>query len=170
LLHQPDLRSAERTFQLIAQVAGRTGRSARGGRVLVQTASPTQYAILCAAEHNYLGFATQELTHRKSLKVPPYTHMARIIIRGIHEAEVNDYAAKISELIRTAARELQADLRILGPAPCIVTRLKANFRYHLQLTSPDLHSLRAVWLQAAPLFPHHPHVEFQVDVEPLNFR
>ena len=170
LLHQPDLRSAERTFQLIAQVAGRTGRSARGGRVLVQTASPTQYAILCAAEHNYLGFASQELTHRKSLKVPPYSHMARIIIRGIHEAEVSDYAAKISELIRTAAKELQADLRILGPAPCIVTRLKANFRYHLQLTSPDLLSLRAVWLQAVPLFPHHPHVEFQVDVEPLNFR
>ena len=170
LLHQPDLRSAERTFQLIAQVAGRTGRSTRGGRVLVQTASPSQYAILCAAQHNFLGFAKQELAHRKAINVPPFTQMARIIIRGPVETEVSEYATRIGELIRTSAEDLQAGIRILGPAPCLVTRLKANFRYHLQLTSPDLESLRKVWLQAAPLFPSHATVEYQIDVEPQNFR
>jgi primosomal protein N' (replication factor Y) len=170
LLHQPDLRSSERTFQLIAQVAGRTGRSARGGRVLVQSASPTQYAILRAAEHNYLGFATEELSHRLSLKVPPFTHLARIILRGPTEKEVADYAAKIGDLIRASAKELNADLRILGPAPCMVTRLKANYRYHLQMTSPDFRSLHSVWLHAATQFPNSSTVEFQIDVDPLNFR
>ena len=136
LLHQPDLRSAERTFQLIAQVAGRTGRSERGGRVLVQTASPAQYAILRAAEHDYLGFAIEELSHRKALKVPPFTHVARIILRGPDEKSVREYATKVGELTQASVKELGIDVRILGPAPCLVTRLKANFRYHLQMTSP----------------------------------
>ena len=170
LLHQPDLRSAERTFQLIAQVAGRTGRSARGGRVLVQSASPTQYSILRASEHNYLGFATEELSHRKALSVPPFTHLARIILRGENEKEVGEFAVKVGELMRSTAKELQVAVRILGPAPCLVTRLKANYRYHLQMTSPELATLRALWLAAAPQIPGHATVEYQVDVEPLNFR
>ena len=170
LLHQPDLRSAERTFQLIAQVAGRTGRSDRGGRVLVQTASPSQYAIMCASHHDYLGFAKQELSHRSSLKVPPFAHLTRVILRGPDEKAVHEYAEAIGELIRAAAKELNADVRILGPAPCLVTRLKANFRYHLQITGTNFQDLQAVWLHAVPQFPNHSSVEYQVDVDPLNFR
>ena len=170
LLHQPDLRSAERTFQLISQVAGRTGRSDKGGRVLVQTASPSQYAILRAAEHNYLGFAQTELNHRKAINAPPFSYQARIILRGPVEAEVKDYSNKIVQLIRSAAKETQTNVRILGPAPCPITRLKANFRYNLQLAAPDLSSLAKIWDVAAPRFPHHATVEHQVDVEPLNFR
>ncbi|MCH8827989.1 MAG: primosomal protein N', partial [Planctomycetes bacterium] len=73
VLHQPDLRAAERTFQLISQVAGRTGRGRQGGRVFVQTCSPNEPAILYAAEHNYLGFAAAELVHRRELNLPPFT-------------------------------------------------------------------------------------------------
>lgn len=170
LLHQPDLRSAERTFQLISQVAGRTGRSSRGGRVLVQTASPSQYPILRAAEHNYIGFAQTELSHRKVLNAPPYSHQARIILRGPNEAEVKEYSTKVGELIRAAAKETHSNVRVLGPAPCPITRLKANFRYHLQLAAPDLQALSKIWEVAAPEFPPHPNVEYQVDVEPQNFR
>lgn len=170
LLHQPDLRSAERTFQLIAQVAGRTGRSDRGGRVLVQTASPSQYAILRAAQHDYLGFAKEELLHRKALKVPPFTYLARIILRGPEEKSVKEYATTVGDLIRAAAKELGATVKILGPAPCLVTRLKANFRYHLQITSAEFNALQSVWLYAAPQFPSHASVEYQIDVDPLNFR
>lgn len=170
LLHQPDLRSAERTFQLISQVAGRTGRSERGGRVLVQTASPSQYPILRAAEHNYLGFASTELNHRKALSAPPFSHQARIILRGPEEGEVKEYAIKIAELIRNVTKEVQSSVRVLGPAPCPITRLKANFRYHLQLAATELESLAKIWAVAAPQFPSHASVEYQVDVEPLNFR
>ncbi|MCA9099463.1 MAG: primosomal protein N', partial [Planctomycetaceae bacterium] len=72
-LHQPDYRAAERTFQLIAQVAGRTGRGEKGGRVLVQTTSPDEPAIQFAASHDYDGFAYRELAHRREAGYPPYT-------------------------------------------------------------------------------------------------
>jgi len=170
LLHQPDIRSMERTFQLIAQVAGRTGRSAKGGRVLVQTSSPEQPPIVRAAAHDFLGFATDELRHRQALKVPPFSQMCRVIVRGPDEKEVHAYSDKVGELLRAAAKELALDVRILGPAPCPVTRLKANFRYHLQLTSIELSPLQKIWLHAAPKFPSHPEVEFVVDVDPLNLR
>ncbi len=170
LLHQPDIRSMERTFQLIAQVAGRTGRSAKGGRVLVQTSSPEQPPIVRAAAHDFLGFATDELRHRQALKVPPFSQMCRVIVRGPDEKEVHAYSDKVGELLRAAAKELSLDVRILGPAPCPVTRLKANFRYHLQLTSAELAPLQKIWLHAAPQFPSHPEVEFVVDVDPLNLR
>lgn len=170
LLHQPDLRSAERTFQLIAQVAGRTGRSMRGGRVLVQTACPTQYAIQRAARHDFEGFAKEELAHRIALKVPPFTHLARIILRGPDEKEVKEYSAVIGELLRKTAKELEVDVRILGPAPCQVTKLKANFRFNIQMSSPQLEHLHSVWIHGAPQFPNHPTVEYQVDVDPLNSR
>ena len=88
LLHQPDLRAAERTFQLIAQVAGRTGRSHRGGRVYVQTACPEHPAIQCAARHDYLAFVQSELPHREAFQSPPYTHLVRVILRGPKETEV----------------------------------------------------------------------------------
>ncbi len=170
LLHQPDIRSMERTFQLIAQVAGRTGRSAKGGRVLVQTSSPEQPPIVRAAAHDFLGFATDELRHRQALKVPPFSQMCRVIVRGPDEKEVHAYSDKVGELLRAAAKDLSLDVRILGPAPCPVTRLKANFRYHLQLTSAELAPLQKIWLHAAPQFPSYPEVEFVVDVDPLNLR
>ena len=170
LLHQPDIRSMERTFQLIAQVAGRTGRSAKGGRVLVQTSSPEQPAILYAAAHDFIGFATDELRHRKALNVPPFSNLGRVILRGPDEKEVKAYADKVGELLRAGAKELSLEVRILGPAPCLITRLKANYRYHLQLTAPELSSLQRLWLHAAPQFPSHPDVEYVVDVDPLNLR
>lgn len=170
LLHQPDLRSAERTFQLIAQVAGRTGRSARGGRVLVQTASPSQPAIVHAAQHDYLGFVREEMAHRQAIKVPPFTCLARVILRGAQENEVAAYANQIGAILKSAASELKADVRLLGPAPCPIARLKANYRYHLQLTATEFGVLHDVWIQAATQFPSHSTVEYQVDVDPLNFR
>jgi primosomal protein N' (replication factor Y) (superfamily II helicase) len=170
LLHQPDMRSAERTFQLIAQVAGRTGRSAKGGRVLVQTASPDQPAILKASSHDYAGFANEELKHRQALKVPPFTHLARVILRGPRESELKAYSEKCGQILKSAAQELGLEIRILGPAPCLVTRLKANFRYHLQLTSADLSALQQLWLNTASRLASHPEIEYVVDVDPLNLR
>ena len=170
LLHQPDLRSAERTFQLIAQVAGRTGRSAKGGRVLVQTSSPEQPAIQRAAKHDFTGFANEELQHRMALKVPPFTHLARVILRGPHEQQLQEYSEKAGEILKATAKDLGVEVRILGPAPCLVTRLKANFRYNLQMTSANLADLQKLWLQAAPNLPNHPEIEFVVDVDPLNMR
>jgi primosomal protein N' (replication factor Y) len=155
---------------LISQVAGRTGRSAKGGRVLVQTASPDQPAIKFAATHDYLGFANGELRHRKALNVPPFTHLVRMILRGPDEELLKSTAEAAGNLLRARIAELKLDVRILGPAPCLVTRLKANYRYHLQMTAADLETLKRLWLESVPDMPGHPTIEFTVDVDPLNMR
>ena len=84
-LHLPDFRAAERTFQLLVQVAGRTGRGSQGGRVLVQTFTPDHPAILAAVRHDYASFANRELPLRQLLPYPPYAEMIRIIVRGPQE-------------------------------------------------------------------------------------
>src|SRR5207302_6488317 len=81
-LHIPDFRSAERTFQLLAQVSGRTGRGPRGGRVLVQTCNPEQPSIALAATHDYASFVERELAHRKEHLYPPYQRLVRLIVRS----------------------------------------------------------------------------------------
>ncbi len=81
-LHFPDFRAAERTFQLVTQVAGRTGRGNRGGQVIVQTFSPEHPAIVAASHHDFIGFADAEMIQRKKFDYPPLGSIARIIIRG----------------------------------------------------------------------------------------
>ena len=90
-LHLPDFRAAERTFQLVAQVAGRTGRGDRPGRVLVQTYCPDHPAIMHAVGHDYEGFVAGELPEREKYGVPPFGRMVRLIARGPQEEAVNDY-------------------------------------------------------------------------------
>jgi len=101
VLHQPDLRSTERTFQLIAQVAGRTGRSAKGGRVLVQTSCPAEPAILKASQHDYEGFARAEIEHRRQMRAPPFEHLVRLIVRGPDENEAPAEARRLADLLRS---------------------------------------------------------------------
>ena len=90
-LHMPDFRSAERTFQLVAQVAGRTGRGEKLGRVIVQTYSPENPAIRLAALHDFVGFAAEELPMREKYGVPPFGRIVRVIARGPAEATVQAY-------------------------------------------------------------------------------
>ncbi len=113
-LHLPDFRAAERTFQLMAQVAGRTGRGDRPGRVIVQTFSPEHPAIQLAARHDFVGFAEIELPVRKSFGVPPYGRLVRVIARGSNEASVRAYMDELADAFGAAA---DPSVRILGPAP-----------------------------------------------------
>ena len=170
MLHQPDYRAAERTFQLIAQVAGRTGRGAKGGRVLVQTASPTDHTIEWAAKHDYVSFAQAELLARKQTQYPPYTHLVRVIVKGLDERQVQDSTAFITDRCRERATAHGFAMAILGPAPAPVTRLKNQFRYHLLLKSPDLAAIQTVWREVVPTLKLPREVEYTVDVDPLNLR
>ncbi|AMV20308.1 primosomal protein N' [Planctomyces sp. SH-PL14] len=170
LLHQPDLRSAERTFQLIAQVAGRTGRGKRGGRVLVQSASPDEPVIQKAAKHDYLGFANLELQHRKDMLAPPFTHLARIIFRGPEESIVQAEARRVADLFKERAKGLPERVRILGPAPAPILKLKKHYRYHLQLSSETLPPLQMLWRLVQKEVTLEGGVEFIIDVDPLDMR
>lgn len=170
VLHQPDLRASERTFQLIAQVAGRAGRSEKGGRVFVQTCSPTDIAIQKAVHHDYAGFAEHELKHRLEQEAPPFTHWVRVILRGPIEQAVESVAFDMSEVIRDVVQKGDLDIKVLGPAPCPITKLQANYRFHFLLSAADLNAVRILWRQLRPSLPTDRSVEFVVDVDPINLR
>jgi primosomal protein N' (replication factor Y) len=169
-LRQPDLRARERTFQLLAQVAGRTGRSRRGGRVLVQTTCPDDPAIRYASRHDYLGFAADELQQRQALRAPPFQMAARVILRSPREADAAREADRLAELLRTSATTQRQTVRVLGPAPCPLARSHGQFRYHLQLLADEIEAIRTVWLSVQPRFTLHKDVDMVVDVDPLSSR
>ncbi|MBI1904047.1 MAG: primosomal protein N' [Planctomycetia bacterium] len=169
ILHLPDFRAAERTCQLIVQVAGRTGRGPRGGRVLVQSFAPDHPAIRAAAEHNYEGFARQELPARKALGYPPFTRMVRIVVRGRQVVHVQAFARQIRERLREEAAKLpEAALRVLGPAPCPFPKLRGDYRFHLQAQGPDGEVVRGVVERATAELPKADEVQWIVDVDPLD--
>jgi primosomal protein N' (replication factor Y) len=170
ILHQPDVRAQERTFQLISQVAGRTGRGPRGGRVYVQSTCPAEPAIRFAAEHDYLGFAAHELERRRAMLAPPYRHMARIILRGTVESDVRHQADHFTSVLAEAAKEQKSSIRILGPAPAPVAKLKGHYRYHLQLTDARMEEIHRLWRAASARFSHRRGVEHVIDVDPINMR
>ena len=153
MLHQPDLRAAERTFQLIAQVAGRTGRGERGGRVLVQTTAPGEPAIVRAAEHVFIHFAETELKHRAEAEAPPFYSWTRIIFRGRQEEAVKDYASQIAVLLRETASKNEPDIAIRGPAPAPIGKLKDYFRFHILLSAADGEDIRQLFRSVEPLCP-----------------
>lgn len=170
MLHQPDLRAAERTFQLIAQVAGRTGRSAKGGRVLVQTSCPAEPAILHAAQHDYIRFAERELRNRREMDAPPFHHFARVILRGRDESRVKQGARDLAEVLRQEATDLHVPVRILGPAPAPIARQKHYYRYHLQLAAEQTVQIHQLWRHAADKLPKTLDVEHVIDVDAINMR
>jgi primosomal protein N' (replication factor Y) len=170
MLRQPDLRAAERTFQLIAQVAGRTGRGERGGRVLVQTSTPDDPAVKFAARHDYLGFARHELTERSQAKAPPFSCVTRIILRGPDEQRTRETAIAIADRLRSARAGDTAELRILGAAPAPVVRLRNLWRFHLQICGPAPELIRTLWLKVEEHLQLPEDVELAVDVDPINAR
>ncbi len=141
-INLPDFRAAERTFQLVSQVAGRAGRSTRAGRVIVQTFNPDHPSITLAAKHDYKTFAREELAVRERSQLPPVTRMARIVVR--HEHYEN--AMKIARGIATALEAVRAhrsSLRVRGPMPCPISRIGGRHRIAIELIAPDVGTIQA---------------------------
>ena len=139
-LHFPDFRAGERTFQLVAQVAGRAGRGARGGRVFVQTRAPDHHAIRAAAAHSVEQFAAAELPLRSPPQppYPPRTGLVRFVIATDDHAQTADLAEKVASWLRRASAEhLDGALTVLGPAPCPLMRLKGKWRWHVLAKSAE---------------------------------
>jgi primosomal protein N' (replication factor Y) len=142
-LHLPDFRSAERTFQLIAQVAGRAGRSAESweSRVIVQTWCPGDDAIRSAAAHDYVGFAERELAQRTRAGLPPATRMVRIVFRDSSPDEARAAARKVYD----AATALKIPgLRVRPPAPCALSRIAGFARVALDMIAPKAETIQTV--------------------------
>ena len=167
-LHLPDFRSRERTFQLLAQVAGRAGRGPAGGRVVVQTFMPEDPSIQAAARHDYERFAAEELRHRRELRYPPYGRMVRIICRGRKRERIEAYMGDLGVALRRLCAEAADGSQVLGPAPAPVARIRGRHRCHLMLKCPDARSVRAILQQAKGLLKGPSGAKVLVDVDPLS--
>lgn len=170
MLRQPDLRAAERTFQLIAQVAGRTGRGERAGRVLVQTTVPDDPAVRYASQHDYIGFAGHELAERHDAMAPPFSAVARVIFRGPDDQRTRETAIAVADRLRAGRTEETHDVRILGAAPAPILRLRNYWRYHLQICGATAEKVRQLWESVEQSLKLPEDVELAVDVDPMNAR
>jgi primosomal protein N' (replication factor Y) len=154
-LHLPDFRSAERTFQLIAQVAGRAGRGPKGGRVLVQTRTPDHYALTAAAAHDYEGFAARELAVRETPPYPPHVGLVNVVVSGLKEVETAEAATGVSEWLRGLVAERAAGaVDVIGPAPAPLARIKRRWRWHVFYRSSDRALIDRITRYAAVRAPH----------------
>ncbi len=166
LLNLSDFRASERTFQLILQVAGRTGRGSRGGRVIVQSHNPRHYSITYAAAHDYEGFASKELEFRRQLNYPPFGKLARILFRGPHEEKVKERASLVAGKLREIAKEDKNPLDILGPAPAPMTKINNQFRWHLLLKAQGYETIHHAVEGIADLLKPSKGAHTAVDVDP----
>jgi len=179
-LHLPDFRAAERTFQMIVQVAGRAGRGARPGRVVVQTRAADHYSLIAAQRHDFAAFVACESGHRRDFGYPPYGRLVAFGLAGSDEARVVEAATSVAERVRavTPAGEPAGDdgVQILGPAPSPLPRLRGKHRWRVTLKSRDgtaLHAVARAALDglerpatAADRLP--PGVALSVDVDPYD--
>jgi len=159
-LNLPDFRAAERTFQLLAQVAGRSGRGLLGGRVILQTYYPTHYAIQRAAVHDYVGFARQELAFRQQTVYPPVVRLARLVYAHADREKAQAAAENLAATLRDALQAAGLPVTdLIGPAPAFFARVRGRYRWQILLRSvAPVDFLREIPIPAGWL----------VDIDPLE--
>jgi primosomal protein N' (replication factor Y) len=167
-LHLPDFRASERACQLVTQVAGRSGRGERGGRVVVQTSTPDHPALVAAVRHDYEAFVAAELPVREALGYPPAGAMVRIVVRGHQEDRVAAWAGEVATRLRSAATAAGAALRVLGPAPSPIARLRDRHRWHVQVHAADGPGLRALVRDVSAALQTPAGIAWIVDVDPVE--
>jgi primosomal protein N' (replication factor Y) len=133
--------------------------------VLVQTYSPEHPAIRSAIRHDYEGFAQGELPEREKYGVPPYGRLVRLITRGPQEAAVQAYLEKLAVAFRQAA---DPSVRILGPAPAPILKIRDLYRFHLQLRCPNSRPLQLLASTVPSRHPTPPGIELAIDVDPMT--
>jgi primosomal protein N' (replication factor Y) len=137
----PDFRAAERTFQLLTQVAGRAGRGQTPGKVILQTYFQEHYAVQFAARHDFAGFYDKELQFRAWMHYPPYNAIANVLIRSEKLDEALTWSGELGRWFEKTRHE---GIRVLGPAAAPITRLKRDYRYHFILKSPSREKMNAL--------------------------
>lgn len=167
ILGMPDFRAAERTFQLLTQVAGRAGRGELLGDVLVQTHYPEHYAIQHAAQQDYFSFFEKELHFRRLMNYPPFTALANVIVRDAKIENAIRWSRTLSTFLNRYAGK---GIKILGPAPAPLARLKREYRFQFLLKSPKRGVLSQVLAAALDFCAKKevPETAILVDVDPLS--
>ncbi len=166
----PDYRSTERGFQLLTQVAGRAGRGERVGEVILQTYAPELEALRLASKHDYHSFFGPELENRRDFEYPPFSQLIRIVVSGEDQLLVESVsdllAEEISRLLEDDVPE--SDVKLLGPVPCVIERIKGRFRYHLIIKNkggPAVQQMITDYMRGRRFGPQ---VSVAVDVDALD--
>jgi len=161
MLHLPDFRSAERTFQLLTQVAGRAGRRAPGSRVIVQSFSPSHYAIAAAAKHDYAAFYAEEIDFRRTHGYPPFTRLIRYLFRHQHEEQCAVESDEMARVLARHAKNRGVSADLLGPTPAFATRVRGKYQWQIVLRAePDALNDLLIGLPSRP--------GWWVDVDPQS--
>ena len=166
-LYLPDFRAAERTFQLLAQVAGRAGRGPKGGKVIVQTRHPQHHALVWAARHDVEGFLREELDLRRTPPYPPELHLVNLVVSGEDEAGTANRTAELADWCNALVSQHSLPITVLGPAPCPLARIKDRWRWHVLLKGPQ-EVLGRVVRYAAQRLPRMGKTRIVIDRDPVS--
>ncbi|MFW6060157.1 MAG: replication restart helicase PriA [Phycisphaeraceae bacterium] len=166
-LNMPDFRASERTFQLIAQVSGRAGRSEHPGRVIVQSFNIEDAAIQAAARHDYAGFAERELGFRAQVGLPPITRMARIVVRDRDHVTCTERAQVLAAALHESNEAQGHAVRVRGPVPCPIARIAGFHRQQIELIAPDAAKLQRLLTTARNARALGSDAHTAVDVDPV---
>ena len=159
-LFLPDFHAGERVFQLLCQVAGRTGRGPLGGQVVVQTYSPNHYAVTAASAQDYAAFYDDEMTYRREQALPPFARLIRLVYTDLNQAICHREATRMGDTLKRQRDSWGlTNTDILGPAPAFPPRLRGRYRWHIILRGQDPRSL----LEKAQIPPG-----WSVDVDPMS--
>ena len=167
-LHFPDFRASERTFGLVTQVAGRSGRGEKGGRVLVQTFSPDNKAIQAATRHDYEKFVRDEIPLRKQLGYPPFGALARMVVRSESDQLAAAMAAQLADKTKAVGAELAVEIKVLGPSKATVEKLRGKYRYHLLLRTDVGQPLQEIARRVQQSVQKVDQVQWIIDIDPQD--
>jgi primosomal protein N' (replication factor Y) len=164
----PDFRAAERTFQLLTQVAGRAGRGDRPGRVIIQTYHPEHYSLVCARDQNYEEFYRREIVFRRTMHYPPFSALINVLVHDKDYDRANSTAMDFARELREAAKG--SGLRVLGPAPAAISRIKSEYRFQVLIKAQSRARAREaldIAMDRATAAGHNPR-SISVEVDPMN--
>ncbi|MDP3920196.1 MAG: primosomal protein N' [Candidatus Omnitrophota bacterium] len=167
----PDFRSAERTFQLLTQVAGRAGRGELPGKVYIQTYSPGHPSVRYAKEHDFSSFYLYELPSRKEHAYPPYRQLTNIIIRSRDEKKTYQFSREVRDALReelVSDDHATAGVEVVGPAPLPFAKLRGHYRWHVMIKAPYGAGLIERITKRLASVRKSAAVSYAVDVDPLN--
>jgi primosomal protein N' (replication factor Y) len=164
----PDFRAAERTFQLITQVAGRAGRGDAAGRVVLQTFLPDDPSIQLAIKQDFINFARTELKHRREVGLPPFTRMARIILRDEDQEKLHKLSEELAVAVNEGLATLDEEVKVKGPMPCAISRIAGYFRNQIVLTAARSNPLQQLLARLREVGALTKTDRVAVDVDPVS--
>ncbi len=167
-LYLPDFRANERTFQLISQVAGRAGRSAKKGMVFVQTFLPDQSAIQYALKDDFNGFVTEELKHRKACNLPPFWRLAAITMRDRDFQRLELACSRMRQKLDRIVQRDGLTALVRGPMPAVISRIQRFHRMQIVVQAPQSGTLRELFTALRAEQPVRPAVKVAIDIDPVN--